>query len=79
MKQTKKAQLPPMTSTTQAATGRRVVAVSGAVTLVNVPAVWPAGVSALSLALNACQGRDVKLDWPLQAANKNVSAKAIGD
>ena len=63
----------------QPATDRDAVAAKGAVTLMTVPAAWPAGVSALALAVNACQRRDVQVDWPLEPPKKIVSPSAYCD
>lgn len=79
MEQIKKGQLPPLALQMQPATDRDVAAVSGAVTLATVAAAWPAGVSALALAVNACQRRDFHLDWPLHSPKKIVSPSAFCD
>ena len=79
MKRIDKPELPPLVSQLQPATDRNVAAVSGAVTLATVPAAWPAGVSALALAVNACQRRDFHLDWPLHSPKKIVSPSAFCD
>jgi len=79
MEQMKEPQWPPLALQMQPTTDRNVAAVSGAVTLVTVPAAWPAGVSALALAVNACQRRDFHLDWPLHSPKKIVSPSAFCD
>jgi len=59
-------QLPPMAEQTQPATDRQVADAAGQAKLWIVPAAWPAGVSALALAVNACQRRDIYVDLPLR-------------
>jgi hypothetical protein len=79
MEQMKEPQCPPLALQMQPASDRKVAAVSGAVTLVTVPAAWPAGVSALALAVNACQRRDFHLDWPPHSPKKIVSRSVFCD
>jgi hypothetical protein len=79
MKRIDKRELPAVVLQLQPATDRNIAAVSGAVTLATVPAAWPAGVSALALAVNACQRRDFHLDWPLHSPKKIVSPSAFCD
>ncbi len=79
MEQIKEPQLPPLALQMQPATDRKIAAVSGAVTLVTVPAAWPAGVSALAHAVNACQRRDFHLDWPLHSPKSIVSPPVFCD
>lgn len=74
-----KAQLPAMAVQTQPNTDARVAEVSGQQMLATVPAAWPAGVSALALAVNACQRRDIYVDLSLQAPKKIVVPPAFCD
>jgi hypothetical protein len=79
MEQIRQAQLPPTAGQMQTATGRHAAVASGAVTLVTVPAAWPAGVSTLALAVNAYQRRDFQLDWLLRSHKKIVSPSPFCD
>jgi len=74
-----KSQLPPMAVQMQPATDRRGLTGHGAVRKATVVAAWPAGVSALALAVTACQRRDFHLDWALRLANKNVPPSVFCD
>lgn len=77
MKRMNEAQLPPLAMPMQPATDIHVAAASRAVTLVTVPAAWPAGVSALALAVNTCQHRDFHLDWQQRPAKKTITSTAF--
>jgi hypothetical protein len=78
MKQIKKAQLPARAVQTQPATDRPVAA-GAPIKLATVAAAWPAGVSAIALAVNVCQRHDVQLDLALQLPKKIVRPTAFCD
>jgi hypothetical protein len=77
-----KPQLPAIPQEAPPATGRRVGAVTGQLKLVTVVAAWPAGVSVLAQAVEACQRRDTReagTDLPLCRADSFMPRHAFCD
>jgi hypothetical protein len=77
-----KSQLPTVAQKVQPATDCRVAAASGQQKLATVVAAWPAGVSVLAQAVEACQRRDTReagTDLPPRGANSFVPPQAFCD
>ena len=77
-----KSQLPAVAQEAQPATDRRGAAVTGQQKLATVVAAWPAGVSVLAQAVEACQRRDTReagTDLPPRGANSFVPPQAFCD
>lgn len=77
-----KSQLPEGRQETHPATDRGVVAVTGQRRLATVVATWPAGVSVLAQAVEACQRRDTRetgTDLPPRAVNSFLPPHAFCD
>ena len=78
----KKSQLPEIAEETQPVTGRGVAAVTAQLRLATVVAAWPAGVSVLAQAVEACQRRDAREagpDLPLRRTDSFVPPHAFCD
>ena len=77
-----KSQLPEGAEETQPVTGRRLAAVIGHRNLATVVAAWPAGVTVLAQAVEACQRREAReasVDLPLRRANSFMPPHAFCD
>ena len=82
MDRIEKSQLPAAAQETQPATDRQMAAVTGQLKLAIVVAAWPAGVSVLAQAVEACQRRDTReagTDLPLRRANSFMPPHAFCD
>ena len=77
-----KSQLPKVAEEMQPVTGHRLAAVTAQLRLATVVAAWPAGVSVLAQAVEACQRRDAREagpDLPLRRANSFMPPHAFCD
>ena len=77
-----KSQLSAVAQETQPATDRRMAAASGQQKPATVVAAWPAGVSVLAQAVEACQRRDAREagpDLPLRGTDSFVPPHAFCD
>ncbi len=82
MDRLKKSPSPAVTQEAQPATGRQMAAVTGQMKPATVVAAWPAGVSVLAQAVEACQRRDTHeagTDLPPRLTSSFVPPHAFCD